>query len=180
MKIALFPFPAMNPTPLPIARRRRCATYELIVVTPMALRETAFPSALADSPMKAHAYWAEHVATTATFDPMKEHSVVLLLNTRRSVLAHHVVSVGTLDSCLVFGREVFRPAIVAAAAAIVLMHNHPSGDPTPSAADLQVTRKLVDAGKLLGIELVDHVVVGSPSPHRIHPYCSLRELGHFH
>lgn len=167
----------MNPMPLPIARRRRCATYELTVVTPMALRETAFPAAIANSPEKAHAYWVAHVATAATFDPMKEHSVVLLLNTRKTVMAHHVVSVGTLDANLVLGREVFRPAIVAAAASIVVMHNHPSGDPTPSDADHQVTRKLRDAGRLLGIELIDHITVGAPSQERVRAYCSLRELG---
>jgi len=90
----------------------------------------------------------------------------------------HLVSIGTLDTILVHPREIFRPAIVANAAAIVLAHNHPSGDPSPSEADIKMTRDIIRAGQLLKIELLDHVVVGTASPERSKPYVSMRELGY--
>jgi DNA repair protein RadC len=99
---------------------------------------------------------------------------VLLLNTRRRVKGHQLVTIGTLDTILMHPREVFRVAIIAAAAAIVIMHNHPSGDPTPSEADIKVTRDLIRAGQLMKIEVLDHVIVGNPAR------CSLRELGYFY
>jgi len=85
---------------------------------------------------------------------------VLLLNTQNEVLRHLQVTRGTLDASLVHAREVFRPAIAEAAASVVLVHNHPSGDPTPSAEDRAVTRQLKAAGELIGIEVLDHVIVG--------------------
>jgi DNA repair protein RadC len=74
---------------------------------------------------------------------------------------------------------VFRAAISANAAAVVLAHNHPSGDPTPSEADIKVTRDLIRAGQLLKIDVLDHVIIGCPTPERSKDYVSLRELGHF-
>jgi len=103
-----------------------------------------------------------------------ESFVVLLLNTRRRVKGHVLVSTGTLDTILVHPREVFRPAIIGAAAAIVLMHNHPSGDSSPSEADIKVTRDLIRAGQLLRIEVLDHVIVGAGET-----FTSLRTLGYF-
>lgn len=85
---------------------------------------------------------------------------VLLLNTQNHVLRHLQITRGTLDASLVHPREVFRPAIAEAAAGIILVHNHPSGDPTPSAEDRSVTRQLRAAGTTLGIEVLDHVVIG--------------------
>ena len=99
---------------------------------------------------------------------------VLLLNTRRGVKGHQLVSIGTQDTILVHPREVFRLAIVTAANAIVLMHNHPSGESTPSEADIKVTRDLIRAGRLLNVELLDHVVVGNGN------FSSLRTLGYFY
>jgi DNA repair protein RadC len=84
------------------------------------------------------------------------------------------VSIGTLDTILVHAREVFRGAIIAAAAAVVVMHNHPSGESTPSEADIKVTRDLIRAGQLLKIELLDHVIIGQ------NRHQSLRELGYFY
>jgi DNA repair protein RadC len=85
---------------------------------------------------------------------------VLLLNTQNHVLRDLQVTRGTLDASLVHPREVFRPAIVEAAAGVILVHNHPSGDPTPSAEDRAVTRQLREAGRVIGIDVLDHVVVG--------------------
>ena len=101
----------------------------------------------------------------------KEHFVVLCLNARRQLTHQETVSIGTLSASLVHPREVFSPAISAAAAAVVVIHNHPSGDPTPSAEDRDVTRRLQRAGELLGIPLADHVVVSATG------FFSFREHG---
>lgn len=109
-----------------------------------------------------------------------EQFVVVLLNTRRRLLKVERISQGTLDTILVHARDVFRAAIAANASAIVLAHNHPSGDPTPSEADIKVTRDLIRAGQLLKIELLDHVILGRATQERPKDYCSLRELGYFY
>lgn len=90
----------------------------------------------------------------------KENFHVLLLDGKHRYVRHERVSEGILTTSLVHPREVFRPALFAAAAAIIAVHNHPSGDPEPSREDLEVTRRLQDAGKLLGIPVLDHVIVG--------------------
>ena len=106
---------------------------------------------------------------------------VLLLNTRhRLIRVDEKITEGTLDTLLVHPREVFRAAIAANAAAVVLAHNHPSGDPTPSEADIKVTRDLIRAGQLLKIEVLDHVIIGRATPERPKDYASLRELGYFY
>ena len=89
-----------------------------------------------------------------------ENFQVLLLNTRRKLIRMEKISQGTLDTILVHPREVFKLAIAANAAAVVLVHNHPSGDPTPSEADIKVTRDLIRAGQLLKIEVLDHIILG--------------------
>jgi len=109
-----------------------------------------------------------------------EHFQVVLLNTRRKLTEVVKISQGTLDTLLVHPREVFKPAIAANAAAIVLVHNHPSGDPTPSEADIKVTRDLIRAGQLLKIEVLDHIIIGRPTRERTKDYASLRELGYFY
>ena len=105
---------------------------------------------------------------------------VLLLNTRRRLIRVEPVTDGTIDTLLVHPREVFKAAIAASAAAVVLAHNHPSGDPTPSEADIKVTRDLIRAGQLLKIEVLDHVIIGRATPERPKDYASLRELGYFY
>jgi DNA repair protein RadC len=90
------------------------------------------------------------------------------------------ISHGLLDTLLVHPREVFRAAIAANAAGVVLVHNHPSGDPTPSEADIKTTRDLIRAGQLLKIEVVDHVIIGRASAERGKDYSSLKDLGHFY
>jgi DNA repair protein RadC len=109
-----------------------------------------------------------------------EHFQVLLLNTRRKLIKVELISQGTLDTLLAHPREVFKVAITANASAIVLAHNHPSGDPTPSEADIKVTRDLIRAGQLLKIDVLDHVILGRKTPERSRDYVSLRELGHFY
>jgi DNA repair protein RadC len=104
---------------------------------------------------------------------------ILLLNTRRRLMGVVKISDGTLDTILVHPRDVFRPAIAANAAAIVLLHNHPSGETSPSEADIKVTRDLIRAGQLLKIEVLDHVILGRATQERPKDYMSLRELGYF-
>ena len=105
---------------------------------------------------------------------------VLLLNVRKKLIRAEEISHGLLDTILVHPREVFRAAIVANAAGIVLVHNHPSGDPTPSEADIKVTRDLIRAGQLLKIDVIDHVIIGRATSERAKDYSSLRELGYFY
>jgi DNA repair protein RadC len=128
---------------------------------------------LCDTPQAVADYWRMHVPFHPFFNPECECFVVLLLNTRRRCKGHYFVSNGTLDTILVHPREVFRLAIMAAASAIVLTHNHPSGEPQPSEADIKVTRDLARGGELLKLEVLDHVIMGNPN------HCSLRELGYF-
>jgi DNA repair protein RadC len=109
-----------------------------------------------------------------------ESFLTLLLNTRKKLIRSVEVSDGLLDTLLVHPREVFRAAITANAAAIVLVHNHPSGDPTPSEADIKTTRDLIRAGQLLKIEVLDHIIIGHATAERAKDYSSLRELGYFY
>lgn len=104
-------------------------------------------------------------------DHDREHFVALYLDARRRVIGQETVSVGTLTASLVHPREVFAPALQRRAATVVVAHNHPSGDPTPSAEDVALTRRLVRAGELLGVELLDHIVIGRWG------FASIRELG---
>ncbi|GBF34894.1 DNA repair protein RadC [Desulfocucumis palustris] len=90
----------------------------------------------------------------------REHFGALLLNTKNQVVARETVSIGTLNSSSVHPRELFKNAIRRSAAAIILVHNHPSGDPTPSREDIEVTRRLHEAGEIVGIEILDHIVIG--------------------
>ena len=102
----------------------------------------------------------------------REHFVLLLLDTKNSVIGITTVSIGILDSALVHPREVYKPAILANAACIILAHNHPSGDPTPSAEDRRITQRLHEAGQILGIEVLDHIIVGEKNR-----FVSLKERG---
>jgi len=90
----------------------------------------------------------------------QERFCILTLDTKHVPISWYRITVGTLDASLVHPREAFRPAILDAAAAILLFHNHPSGDPTPSREDRLVTERLTEAGKIIGIQVLDHIVVG--------------------
>ena len=102
----------------------------------------------------------------------REHFVALMLDVKNKVIGIHTVSIGNLNSAIVSPREVFKAAILANASSIIVAHNHPSGDVTPSPEDIQVTKMLVNAGKLLDIEVLDHVIVGEDGA-----YHSLKRSG---
>ena len=91
----------------------------------------------------------------------REHFVVALLNARHEVISVETISVGSLNASIVHPREVFKPAVLESAASVVLVHNHPSGDPEPSEEDLSITKRLVEVGELLGIGVLDHIIVAS-------------------
>jgi len=93
-------------------------------------------------------------------DKAKEHFKLILLNTRNKIIGLSTVSIGTLNASLVHPREVFKDAIRHSASSVVIAHNHPSGDPEPSEEDLKITRRLVESGKILGIEVLDHIIIG--------------------
>lgn len=101
----------------------------------------------------------------------KEHFVCLFLNTKNHLLAQETLSMGSLNASIVHPREVFRAAIKRSSASIICVHNHPSGDPTPSPEDIQLTHRLVEAGTIIGIEVLDHVIIGDQR------FISLKEQG---
>ena len=101
----------------------------------------------------------------------REHFCIALLDRKGHILGINTVSIGSLSSSIVHPREVFKPAIVIGAASIILCHNHPSGDTAPSKEDLEVTNRLIEAGKIIGIEILDHVIIGDDS------FCSLKARG---
>ena len=107
----------------------------------------------------------------------QECFVVLTLNTKYRIIDRHLVSIGTLDACLAHPREVFRPALLDNAAAVVICHNHPSGDPSPSSADIRLTRQMLEASRIFQIELLDHVIIGRSAVSHGSGYLSLRESG---
>lgn len=110
--------------------------------------------------------------------PLQESFWVICLDRKNKPISRTMISLGSLTSTVVHPREVFKVAILASAAAIVVSHNHPSGDPAPSSADVQETRQLREAAKFMGIDLLDHVIVGHPTDDPQHRgYYSFREAG---
>lgn len=101
----------------------------------------------------------------------KEHFVCLFLNTKNHVIAQETLSIGSLNAAVVHPREVFRAAIKCSSASLICAHNHPSGDPTPSPEDIKLTKRLLEAGEIVGIEVLDHVVIGDGK------FVSLKEQG---
>lgn len=138
------------------------------------LRETPVETRICDNPETVAEYMRDTVLSSPNFNHEVENLWVVFLNTRRRPIGFQIVSTGLLDQLLVHPRETFRAAIVANAHAIILGHNHPSGDPSPSEADIRVTKDLIRAGKMLKIELLDHIILGEDKKK-----VSLRELGYF-
>ncbi|CAG0983980.1 hypothetical protein METP3_02246 [Methanosarcinales archaeon] len=102
----------------------------------------------------------------------KEHFVELCLDTKNQVIREDTISIGSLNANVVHPREVFRTALIESAAHIIVAHNHPSGDPTPSREDIDITKKLVETGKIMGIDVLDHVIIGDCR------HFSMKEAGH--
>jgi DNA repair protein RadC len=102
----------------------------------------------------------------------KEHFMELCLDTKNQVIREDTISIGSLNANIVHPREVFRTALIESAAHIIVAHNHPSGDPTPSREDIDITKKLVETGKIMGIDILDHVIIGDGR------HFSMKEAGH--
>ncbi|MEB5454035.1 RadC family protein [Virgibacillus pantothenticus] len=102
----------------------------------------------------------------------QEHFVALFLNTKNQIIHRQTIFIGSLNASIVHPREVYREAVKRSAASVIVAHNHPSGDPTPSQEDIHVTRRLVESGKMIGIELIDHLIIGNRN------YVSLKEKGY--
>ncbi|GKV54418.1 UPF0758 protein [Sporosarcina sp. NCCP-2222] len=119
------------------------------------------------SPEDAAAYLMTDMSTL-----QQEHFVVLFLNVKNEVLHKQTVFIGSLNSSIVHPREIFREAVKRSAASIIVAHNHPSGHPAPSPEDIEVTKRLVEAGSIVGIDLLDHVIIGD------HRFISLKEKGY--
>lgn len=113
------------------------------------------------------------VARNRLKDKQKEYFLAILVDTRGQVIKTCEVSIGSLDSSIVHPREVFKEAIAASAANVIFVHNHPSGDPTPSNEDIGLNKRLAEAGAILGIGVLDHIIIGNPD------FVSMRERGMF-
>ena len=105
----------------------------------------------------------------ALHEKPEEHFCILCLNTKNKIVGVHTISIGSLNTSIVHPREVFKAAMLNNANGIICLHNHPSGDPEPSREDIEITKRLVEAGKLLGIEVIDHVIIGEQG------YISMKE-----
>ena len=120
----------------------------------------------------------EYMAGAFDEAPTQEAFYVICLNRKNRPMGRHRITLGTATSCLAHPREIFRVAVLASASAIVCVHNHPSGDPGPSAADVAITRQIRDAAKVMDIELLDHVIVGAKEDDpQMRGYFSFREAG---
>lgn len=146
------------------ARMHRLPIYKVALV-----REGSQPSVMKSIKNPRNVY---EIASTYLEGADREHFVVMMLDTKNQVIGINTVSIGVLSSCPIHPREVFKPAILANAAGIILLHNHPSGDAGPSHEDILLTDRLKEAGEVLGIKVVDHVILGYGT------YVSLKETGH--
>lgn len=149
-----------------------------IFATPVVLEDLLTTGAL-DSPQSVREFWAAVVAARPGHEPDKEALVTVLVTARLHPFAWHLVSLGTLNETVAHPREILRPVIAGAAHGFVLAHNHPSGDPSPSQADRELTRRIRDAAELLQLRFIDHVIVAEPGralPDR-EPLFSFREAG---
>ena len=135
--------------------------------TELMVKESSIDGTLLATPEHVEAYLSELKGAA------QECFVVIALNAKNKVIEKHLISLGTVNSTLVHPRECFRSLIQSSASACILAHNHPSGDPTPSAEDIKITRQLVGAGEVVGIKILDHVVIGDTA-------ISLRESGLCH
>ncbi len=122
--------------------------------THLAVKEAAIDGTMLVNPDQMEAFLGD------IRDLAQEVFIVVTLNAKNLAIQRHLVSIGIVNSALVHPRECFRPAILDGASAVILAHNHPSGDPCPSADDIKITRQLINAGQHIGIKVLDHVIVG--------------------
>ena len=143
---------------IPLFQERNTRKLSLPIYRVMLVREGRIPYEQSHIRCSADAC---RLLATYLADVDREHFVVLMLDQKNHVIGLHTVSMGSLTASIVHPREVFKAAILANAATILCGHNHPSGDPQPSREDRAITQRLAEAGKLLGINVVDHIIIGS-------------------
>lgn len=131
------------------------------------------PSILLDTPRAVYDFYKSHIASLEIFDPEREALYAIALNTKNNTVGYSLISIGILNETLFHPRETFRFAVLQNAYGVIMIHNHPSGNPTPSNADLSVTKRSKQAGEILEINLLDHVIIGSDAT----PFYSFREYG---
>jgi DNA repair protein RadC len=157
-------------------RRAERAVYEIRVVRALAVREDA-PTMLNRAELVA-SFWREYIETAQWFDSEKECVVVFALDRKNRLIGYNLVSLGSVSASICHPREVLRPVIVAAGSVFIMAHNHPSGDPVPSSADVQLTRQIREAAKAVDIPILDHVIVGRASVDPMgRGFYSFREAG---
>lgn len=181
MQLQLFSAPQPPPStpaapPLPRSKPPQPLRYTVRDYKLVTLRETPIDTPVLDTPARAAQTWREHIATSDIFSPDREHLHVLLRNTRSRLLGFHLLGIGSVDTVQTRPAETFRAAVMANAKNIILTHNHPSGDPSPSDPDIKFTRQIRDIGRQLGVELLDHIILGDPR--HTPPHISLRENGY--
>lgn len=127
------------------------------IITIKLIREASvlYPARRINSPLDAY-----EILKSFLVDADRENFYAIYLNTKNEPVAIHPVSVGSLNASLVHPREVYKAAILVNAASVILSHNHPSGDPTPSREDIEVSKRLKEAGLIIGIEVIDHIILG--------------------
>ena len=165
-------------TPQKKAEAHSAAFSQLGEFRVLTLREVP-KQGIADNPEHIADYYRKNIATDPRINADVETLICLPLNMSREILGHYIVATGTLNTLLCHPRETFRAAIVANAAFIVVVHNHPSGNPMPSEEDIKVTRDLIRAGQILKIDVLDSIIMGRATPSRPRDFCSLREQGYF-
>ncbi len=143
------------------------------------VREDPILPTAADSPECICNFWREVVAKQPDYEPEKESSVVILLSARMLPFAWHRVALGSVSECPLHPREVLRPAIIGSASSFVVCHNHPSGDPSPSPADTDITKRIREASEVMGLPMIDHVICTDVTRHRAPwpAYFSFKESG---
>ena len=158
-------------------RQPRC----IAEIKVLRLREEPAPSGdpVMDKPEQVVAVWHAVVEKSSWYDPEKEALVSFSLDAQLRVKGFNLVNLGLTNQTLIHARECYRSAVALAAAHLVLGHNHPSGDPKPSADDIRATREMIEAGRILGIPLLDHVIVGRPLPANPAGFVSLKQMGIF-
>ena len=157
-------------------RKNPAGTRRFVTTSVVSEASLPYDLATADSPEKIHEFWIRFVASQPDHEADKENLVVVMLNTRFKPFAWNRISTGTLNETTAHPREILRPVIAAAAFSFILMHNHPSGDPSPSRPDQAITRRISEAADLLQVRFADHLIIGRAGPART-PYFSFREAG---
>lgn len=157
---------AALPAKRPLGTRKRAdldVTRRFVTVSAFAPRPLLYNILALDSPDRCYDFWQMIVAKEPDHEPDKENLIVVALDNRLRPYAWHRVSIGAIDQTMAHPREIFRPIIAAGAAGFVMMHNHPCGDPLPSKADEDTTKRIVDCGRIVGINLLEHVIIGRGS-----------------